>query len=43
MFENIENIKQWLHKFVKDKLNKKRVKSITHNDFFNDFYNTFCF
>jgi len=42
VFENIENVKQWLHEFIKDKLNKERVESITHNEFFlNDFYSVF--
>ena len=42
VFENLENVKQWLHQFVKEKLSKKRVMSITHdNFFFNDFYSVF--
>ena len=28
VFENLENVKQWLHQFVKEKLSKKRVISI---------------
>ncbi len=34
VFENLENVKRWLHEFVKEKFSKKRVISITHNDFF---------
>jgi len=42
VFENLENVKQWLHKFVKNELHKDRVMSITHNSFFlNDFYSVF--
>ena len=42
VFEKLENVKQWLHEFVKDKLSKNKVMSITHNNFFlNDFYNVF--
>jgi len=42
VFENLENVKQWLHQFVKEKLSKKRVMSITHDNFFlNDFYSVF--
>ena len=42
VFGKLENVKQWLHKFVKDKLSKKKVMSITHNNFFlNDFYSVF--
>jgi transposase len=38
VFENLENVKQWLHQFVKEKLSEKRVISITHDNFFlNDF------
>ncbi len=37
VFENIENVKQWLHEFIKDKLNEGRVESITHNDFYSTF------
>ena len=42
VFGKLENVKQWLHKFVKDKLSKNKVMSITHNNFFlNDFYSVF--
>jgi len=42
VFENLENVKQWLHEFVKNKISKNNVMSITHNNFFlNDFYNAF--
>jgi len=42
VFENLDNVKQWLHEFVKNNLNQDKIKSITHNDFFlNDFNNAF--
>ena len=42
VFENLENVKLWLHHFVKHNLTEEIVKSITHNHFFlNDFYNVF--
>jgi transposase len=42
VFENLENVKLWLHTFVKENLSDKIVKSITHNHFFlNDFYSVF--
>ena len=42
VFENLENVKQWLHEFVQEKLSKNRIMSVTHDNFFlNDFYNVF--
>ncbi len=42
VFENLDNVKIWLHNFVRDNLSEEIVKSITHNHFFlNDFYNVF--
>jgi len=42
VFENLENVKSWLHNFVKESITEKIVISITHNHFFlNDFYNVF--
>ena len=42
VFENLENVKIWLHDFVRDNLTKKVVGSITHNNFFlNNFYSVF--
>lgn len=34
IFENLDNVKTWLHDFVKQKLTADRVKSITHNQFY---------
>ena len=42
VFENLENVKNWLHEFIRDNLTKKVVGSITHNNFFlNNFYSVF--
>jgi transposase len=42
VFENLDNVKSWLHNFVKEKITEEIVKSITHNTFFlNDFYSVF--
>ena len=42
VFENLDNVKSWLHHFVKEKITEEIVKSITHNHFFlNAFYRVF--
>lgn len=42
VFENLENVKLWLHDFLRENLSKEIVKSITHNSFFlNAFYQAF--
>ncbi len=42
VFENLENVKSWLHNFVKESITEEIVKSITHNNFFlNNFYSVF--
>ena len=42
VFENLDNVKSWLHHFVKEKITEEIVKSITHNHFFlNAFYSVF--
>jgi len=33
VFENLNNVKQWLHQFIKEELTKELVISITHNEF----------
>jgi transposase len=38
VFENIDNVKQWLHNFINTKLSEELVKSITHNEFYLDNY-----
>lgn len=35
VFDNLNNVKEWLAKFVKEKLNKEIVKSITHMELYN--------
>ena len=35
VFENLDNVKQWLHHFIGEKLSKETILSITHNSFFN--------
>jgi transposase len=39
VFQDLETLKLWLHAFVKDKLNKEIIKSITHNPFYNNQFN----
>ena len=39
VFENLEKLKLWLHAFVKDNLNNQIIKSITHNQFYNNLFN----
>lgn len=34
VFENISNVKKWLHEFIKNKLSKKKIMSITNNDLY---------
>jgi len=34
VFENLENVKNWLHHFVGTQLKKGNVKSITYNDLY---------
>ena len=34
VFQKLENVKTWLHNFIKHNLNPDIVKSITHNNFF---------
>jgi len=42
VFGNLENVKSWLHHFVKENMTQEIVKSITHNNFFlNAFYDVF--
>ena len=42
VFQNLDNVKKWLHDFVRDNLNPEIIKSITHDDFFlNDFNEVF--
>lgn len=36
VFENLPNLKTWLHEFVRNELNKQLVVSITHNKFYNE-------
>lgn len=36
VFEDLQNLKQWLHEFVIEKLNQDIIKGITHNPFYNN-------
>jgi transposase len=36
VFEKLDNVKVWLCEFIKEKLNSKVVKSITHHKFYLD-------
>jgi transposase len=38
VFETLDNVKQWLHDFIKTKLSEELVKSITHNEFYLNAY-----
>jgi transposase len=38
VFKTLENVKEWLHETVKNELTESRVKSITHNLFYNAAY-----
>ena len=42
VFENLDNLKLWLHQFIKNQLNRSVIKGITHNNFFNNTFNQ-CF
>lgn len=42
VFGNLENVKIWLHDFIKNRLAKEKILSITHNKLFLDAY-TGCF
>lgn len=34
VFETLDNVKLWLHNFIKTELSEELVKSITHNEFY---------
>ena len=34
VFENLSNVKKWLHEFIKNKLSKNKIMSITNNDLY---------
>ncbi len=36
IFENLSNVKRWLHHFIRNNLNEEMIKSITHNDFYEN-------
>lgn len=36
IFENLSNVKIWLHEFIRNNLNPGLIKSITHNNFFEN-------
>lgn len=38
VFETLENVKEWLYETIRNELSKSRVKSITHNIFYNQCY-----
>ena len=42
LFDNLEDLKKWLHLFIKERLSQKNIKSITHHQFFNETYSQ-CF
>jgi transposase len=38
VFENLSNVKAWLHNFIKLKLNQEIIQGITHNPFYNQIF-----
>ena len=38
VFETLENVKKWLHDFIKNSLTINQILSITHNKYFLDAY-----
>ncbi len=40
VFENLSNVKQWLYEFICNNLNDEIIKSITHNSFYNNCFNS---
>jgi transposase len=38
VFENLDNVKKWLHDFIKNDLSVKQILSITHNKYFLEDY-----
>ncbi len=42
VFEDLKNVKKWLHNFIKNCLSENQILSITHNKYFLDAY-TRCF
>ena len=38
VFENLENVKTWLHNFIRSRLSKEKISSITHDKLFLDAY-----
>ena len=43
VFVNLDNLKNWLHQFIKEKLNHDTIMSITHNKFYLDNYKAHCY
>ena len=42
VFEKLDNVKAWLHDFIRNRLTENKIKSITHDNLFLDAY-TGCF
>ena len=42
VFENLDNVKKWLHHFIKNNLSIDQILGITHNKYFLDAFNG-CF
>lgn len=40
VFETLDNVKSWLHKFIEDNMSCSIVKSITHHEVFNQAFTT---
>ena len=38
VFLNLQTLKEWLHAFVKNNLNKDIIQSITHHSFYNNLF-----
>lgn len=38
IFEDLSNVKKWLHEFIRNNLNAELIKSITHNKFYENIF-----
>jgi transposase len=38
VFENLENVKNWLHSFVEERITEKLIMGITHTKFYNKIF-----
>jgi transposase len=43
VFESLENVKQWLHQFIRNELNQEKIMSITRNEFYLNNFKAQCY